>query len=231
MNYNKKNQRIIEEKNIQVYAYTFSKEEKFKQFIQILPMFLFYIKHYKPIYLSFINYRVSWIKFIINIFNDNNYEYNVKFFKNFTAITFMNTTYENLCYNLFIVPYEGSKYDGYKNIWGSRYWCFLHLISFLVYNNNEMLVTFACLLLNFHLVLLCSVCSENFLNKDPLRVLTMRIIKTQDSISTLYNFHNIVNETLLGTYSKYTEINFLKLYNCSRYIKVNSLSYIEIIDI
>ncbi|UVT30807.1 ac92-like protein [Penaeus vannamei nudivirus] len=150
-------------------------------------------------------YQKELYNFVNNILNkgnrmgefDNTFEYS-------------RASYDDLMKKLNInTKFEPNDLQYAKNVWGPIYWNFLHLASILCKTDNQK-ATFAYLLMNFNLVLICSECAFNFLDKKPF-TLTMMILLSGDTITSLYNFHNIVNKALHKKQFQYSD--FLLKYN------------------
>ncbi|AII15796.1 Ac92-like protein [Penaeus monodon nudivirus] len=122
---------------------------------------------------------------------------------------FLTTSYDKLMDALNIKErYTPTDIQFTKDVWGPIYWNFLHLLSILC-NKEEQKKTFAYIMMNFNLVLMCSACAFNFRSKKPF-MLTMSMLITGDVITNLYNFHNLVNKALHKPYFDYSD--FLDTY-------------------
>lgn len=179
-------------------------------------------------YKMIVTYQRYILKFIIDILNENGHKINQTvtndLLENFLKI---NTPVLLINLGLKEIPLDPEK-DFYKNMWGPRYWDFLHNTSIILQVNNSKLISnFACLLLNFNLLLMCNYCAQNFKAKDPLSELTIKIEKTKDPITVLFNFHNVVNEKL--NKDKYAFASFLIQYKLD-IIGQDIVSYSETIQ-
>ena len=103
------------------------------------------------------------------------------------------TPFEKLMerYNL---PIPVETVTAYINVWGPHYWKFLHMTSLLVKTSTQ-LTTFAVVMLNFNLVVICAECAFNFKAKDPFKIM-MNMVLSNDAITSIYTLHNTVNQAL-----------------------------------
>lgn len=79
---------------------------------------------------------------------------------------------------------------------GPIYWEFLHLVSILIKDNEDLRTRFAWLMLNFNEFIFCSICSHNYLAKDFWRVVFIPIVRGRDTVTAIYNLHNVVNQSV-----------------------------------
>lgn len=203
-----------------------NKQELIKNFEEYASYFLFYRKHitidpHQPIKAKlFMRYTTEWYNFIRNV--TSTYKVTPK-----TVYSFF-TQYEVLQKELElpIVTVEKEEYITTK--WGPRIWKFLHYTSIMIQHNKELIMTFACLMLNFDLFILCGVCKDSFKKKEPLSTILMRIKHGNDPITVLFNFHNMVNATLHKPLINILE--FDEIYNVKHYF-LKRIPYKETINI
>lgn len=81
---------------------------------------------------------------------------------------------------------------GYQ--WGPVFWTFLHKISIILPEN--LLEDFACLLLNFHLILFCPICYDHYKSLLPLCNVFLPILYIQDVVTIVFHLHNKINKDL-----------------------------------
>lgn len=168
----------------------------------------------------FMRYTTEWYNFIRKI---------IKTYKATTKTEYnFYTQYEVLQKELKlpIVTVEDKEYI--TTIWGPRIWKFLHYTSIMIQDNKELIQTFGCLMLNFDLFILCGICKESFKKKEPLSTILMRMKHSNDAITVLFNFHNMVNATLHKPLINILE--FDEIYNVKHYF-VKRIPYKETINI
>lgn len=134
--------------------------------------------------------------------------------RTFTVTSFNNMTPAELLNRLKLEPYELERRDYHIMYWGPQYWYFLHTATCLVQTDVKLTDRFACLLINFDLIIGCGVCAIHYEEKNPLETLTMPIHKTQDPITQMFCFHNTVN-VALGK-AVYSEEEFLAYYRLKK---------------
>lgn len=83
----------------------------------------------------------------------------------------------------------------YINEWGVAYWRFLHLGSILSTRSDELVDFFAGIVLNFEVMIPCSMCAKHYVEMDPANSLLVPILRSRDPITAIYNLHNRVNRS------------------------------------
>lgn len=164
-----------------------------------------------------VRYQLYFIRFISQVLQSFNYIHKYKDIQSMDLIHFATLSTHEILDLLSLSPENIEKKIITIDVWGPRFWSFLHYTSFCVTNNTDLTNTFACIMLNFNRVLPCGVCKTNFRQKNPLKLLYQPIIDSGDCITVLYNFHNIVNK---DTYKKTFPLSdFEILYNCKRQVQ------------
>lgn len=79
------------------------------------------------------------------------------------------------------------------HVWGPRFWSYMHLISFAIRENKDLILQFAALMLTFNLALPCKACSAHYIAKLPLDNVTIPMQESQDPVTIIYTLHNLVN--------------------------------------
>ncbi|UBZ25488.1 Ac92-like protein [Crangon crangon nudivirus] len=216
----------VEENDVSVYRYELQDpEHAHKEFKQHAGDFLTYLKFLVPnksnirMYIQYTTYQMQIVEFVSKVLTHIGHKHTP-----FTKVgvgLFNSSAYNNEKLLEMLDLYTYVKLDAtylYKSVWGRTYWFFLHFTSLLIKDDKTLIDTFASILLNFNLALLCGDCSVNYKAKDPLKTLTVRINETQDPITSLYLFHNIVNTAIHSHI--YPIENFLTMYKLEQhYIK------------
>lgn len=203
-----------------------NKEEVIKNFEESASYFLLYRKGIQtnPKYpvkaKCFMKYTVEWYNFIKEVIGT----YRTVPNQNYTFYSNYETMRKQL--SLPLVTINNNEY--LPTVWGPRTWKFLHYSSILIQDNDILISTFACLLLNFDLFILCGICKEHFKRKDPISTIVMRIKYSKDPITVLFNFHNMVNASLHKPLINILE--FKKIYNIEQNF-IKTVQYKEDINI
>lgn len=178
-----------------VYAchrFTFDVDRQFESFKRAATYFVGYLVHYKTVDRMFVQYRVHWLTFVSRVLRKHGHEH-ATVDEKMTADQFAALTLPDLYERLRLDAHTFTPADSYKNVWGNRYWEFLHAASLCVDGDVTLTRAFANLMLNFHLVLVCGACYNSYKKKDPLRTVTVPMRETLDPVTVLFNLHNNVN--------------------------------------
>lgn len=208
---------VTVEDTVDVYRYTIHNHiETFNSFRQSASNLLAYVKYLEPNpkyearSKALATYQLYIVKLVSNILAENNHPHKTSTILHMNTDQYLVISYNKLMDFLNLPKYTlTSSIDFYKDVWGPKYWDFLHLTSILL-QSSIYVYDFSCILLNFDLVLSCSQCAFNFKRKDILKELTIKIKQTKDTIRALFDFHNIVNIALHKNYFPIDK--FLDLY-------------------
>lgn len=175
------------------HLYAFDRQRQFERFKRAATHFVGYLIHYKTVDRLFVQYRIYWLVFVSRVLQTHGHRHEPVTDDNMSVDQFTALTLSDVYSRFQLDPYTFSPDDGYKNVWGNRYWEFLHTLTLCIDRNVPLIRAFANLMLNFHLVLVCGACYNNYRRKDPLRTVTVPIRETLDPITVTYNLHNAVN--------------------------------------
>ena len=131
--------------------------------------------------------RKGWMQLISYLL------YGVDKLKDVDMNILMNWTIDDACQTLNLEKIVLKPEEYTTTYWGPRYWKFLHLTSFLVDGRQEIIKMFASLMYIFNLLLICQICSLNYMKKQPMLTVTIPMIESSDPITTIFNLHNTVN--------------------------------------
>ena len=195
--------------------------------------FVGYFKLWEPIDNLKIRIQMKWVIFISEILKKYNHPHagtgvihnslgSLKSFRESKVgtIPMLVKRFRELPTKILMEDILGLKYinlehirNHYKNVWGSRYWLFLHYTSFSINEcGKDLIDSMADLMLNLHMVIVCPECYENLLKHNLFENVTMLMRKTHDPITVIYNFHNIVNTSTSQKY--FSQNDFAIKYNC-----------------
>lgn len=131
--------------------------------------------------------RKPWLQLISYLL------YGTDKFQGIETSTMMNWTLDDVCKILDIEKKILTPQEYTIPFWGPRYWNFLHITSFLVDGRQNIIKAFASLMYIFNLMLICSTCSQHYMEKKPLLTVTVPMLESSDPITTIFNLHNTVN--------------------------------------
>ena len=244
--FGEKHSRLIEKKDVSLYDYTYVRLDHFEQFKKFASYFVGYLKLWEPIDNLKVRMQIKWVIFISEILKKYNHPHagtgyihksldSLKSFResNPGTIATLIKKFRGFPAESLIEDILGLKYinltdtmNHYKNVWGSRYWTFLHHTSFCINGYGKDLInSMADLMLNLHMVIVCPVCYENLLKHDMLDNVTIVMRKTQDPITIIYNFHNIVNNSINDKYN-FSQNEFCNKYECKMKLR-EKIDYIQ----
>ncbi|KAG6558470.1 ac92-like protein, putative sulfhydryl oxidase-2 [Microplitis demolitor] len=180
-----------------------------KQFKIYLNIFLAYIRSQRPILPDYFK-TVTFGRFFKKIFMlialvidpidlDESFEQLNKI----NDITMCNSMLYEQCRQFFglssiLEPLVLEPSDWALDVWGKNYWNFLHSLSILVQyeyqqdQNHSAMDYLALVMVNFHIILPCSMCSHHYKQKNPLLNIALPILYGKDAISVVYDLHNDV---------------------------------------
>ena len=197
---------------ITTYTYDISLSVLVPQYIEAVSKFLAYMKklvpkpHLKECGSYLTQYQENWITLICDILKSVDHKT-----INCTELD-LKLPYNQLMDALNIPKHYVHENAYYKNIWGPIYWNFLHFTSILCSKNENLRDRFSTNMLNFNLCMICPNCAFNFKNKNPFKLMMIMSI-SNDTITPMFNLHNIVNSALHKP--QYPFEQFLKNYNIS----------------
>ena len=241
--------RLIEKKNVEIYHYTYNRQTHFEQFKFYATCFVGYFKLWEPIDNLKIRVQLQWVIFISEILKKYNHPHegtasidnslsSLKSFRECKLETiptviekFRQLTPRRLMENILGLKYIDLEpiRNHYKNVWGPRYWLFLHYTSFCINQyGKELINSMADLMLNLHMVIVCPECYENIFEHDIVDKVTMSMRETQDPITVIYNFHNVVNASIGNKH--FSQNSFYTKYECEMKLN-NKIDYSRIIYI
>ncbi|CAD6240975.1 GSCOCT00009031001.2-RA-CDS [Cotesia congregata] len=181
-------------------------QENFKKYLNI---FLAYIRTDKPESADFFQ-RVTLGRFFKKLFmlitfviHPINCDESLKQLNNMNDVTLCNTMLYEECREFFglksiLEPKKLDQEEWSLDEWGKNYWNFLHALSILVQyeyqkdSNHPAMDYLALIMVNFHIILPCSVCSVHYKERNPLVNITLPILHGKDAIYVIYELHNIV---------------------------------------
>ncbi|KAH0534244.1 hypothetical protein KQX54_001956 [Cotesia glomerata] len=167
-------------------------QESFKTYLNI---FLAYIRTDKPESADFFQ-RVTLGRFFKKLFmlitfiiHPINRDESLKQLNNMNDVTLCNTMLYEECREFFgltkdplLEPKKLEQEEWSLDEWGKNYWNFLHALSILVQyeyqkdSNNPAMDYLALVMVNFHIILPCNVCSVHYKERNPLVNITLPIL-------------------------------------------------------
>ena len=242
------NSRLIEKQNLDIYHYTYDRQDHYEQFMLYSAYFVGYLKLWEPIEELGIRIRLKWIIFISEILKKYNHPHegtetiysslgSLESFRNISpgTIPMVHKKFRELSAEKIVKDILGLKYieleedDIPLNVWGSRYWLFFHYTTFCINGYGKDLInSMADLMLNLHLIIVCPDCYVNLFKHNILDNVTVPMRKTQDPISIIYNFHNVVNASLYS--SSFSQNDFCQKYKCEMKFS-RKINYIHLIKV
>lgn len=176
------------------YKYIFNREEHGKVFFNHLYIILRYMnQRYKELIVDFmLDYIVDMIDFLQKVMVSLNLGKELLFDEKRNVVENFADTY-----GIPLLPIPPKEFV--LSIVGPIQWKFLHLTSMVVYGNSNLVDMYKNLLMNYNFLMFCSECIMNYTRKDYFRVIYFPMNQTKDSITPLYNFHNLVN---IATFKK-----------------------------
>ncbi len=180
--------------------------------------------------------KLKWLKFIKTIMLYEDYEMdnsssNFRDLNRFNELDYNDMpslTLEQVSDMMDLDIDKMKQYRENRGNWGPNLWLFLHNTSFMVDGNQIFIETFAGLMLNFNLVMYCSICVNGYVAKDPLQNVVIPMVESSDPITVIFQLHNLVNKS---TNKPNLSIEaFCNLYNCN-ITDSESISYSRVIVI
>lgn len=184
-------------------------QESFKSYLNI---FLAYIRTDKPESADYFQ-RVTLGRFFKKLFmlitfivHPINRDQSLKQLNDMNDVTLCNTMLYEECREFFglkslLKPKKLEQEEWSLDEWGKNYWNFLHALSILVQyehqndSNHPAMDYLALVMVNFHIILPCNICSVHYKERNPLVSITLPILHGKDAIYVIYELHNIVRVT------------------------------------
>lgn len=224
--------RLIEQKNVDIFLYTYEEQYHFEKFKVYSAYFVGYLKLWEPIDDLKMQMRLMWVIFISEILKEYKHFHkgtetihsalgSLKSFRKLTPGTiskvikrFRELSTKNIVEDILGLDYIIlTESDTYKNIWGSRYWLFFHHTSFCVnHYGQDLICSMADLMLNIKMIIVCPICYHHLSQHNLLEEVTVRMRETLDPITVMYNFHNKVNASAYS--HEFSHKNFCEMYQC-----------------
>ena len=240
--------KLIENKNLEVFLYTYDKQYHFEKFKFYSAYFVGYLKLWEPIDNLKMQIRLMWVIFISEILKKNNHFHKgietihsaLGSLESFRKLSpgniselikkFRELSTETIVKDILGLDYIAlTDFDTYKNIWGSRYWLFFHHTSFCInHYGKDLINSMADLMLNIQMIIVCGICLHHLSEHNILEDITVPMRVTQDPITVIYNFHNKVNDVSFSP--RFSHKDFCENYQCKR-IFDKKMDYMHFLNI